>query len=225
MLNTVARSFADSAQQQLGTLMQRQLGGLLGGAQGPLVKVLGAGAEVAGPQALGSASMLASGQVAAFGMALQAVTAQMAFSSALGGGSALSGALTSAVSGGATNLFSKGISDAIPGIAFGGFLAEGGTAQAGKGYVVGEKEPEFFFPGVSGRVVPRSDMEKAAALRQGSEQSDPLELDYTVTERQGERMVTEAEMRRNNAALLKQAQARTLASMRNSKEVRDFVNI
>lgn len=225
MLNTVARSFADSAQQQLGTLMQRQLGGLLGGAQGPLVKMLGAGAEVAGPQALGSASMLASGQVAAFGMALQAVTAQMAFSSALGGGSALSGALTSAVSGGATNLFSKGISDAIPGIAFGGFLAEGGTAQAGKGYVVGEKEPEFFFPGVSGRVVPRSDMEKAAALRQGSEQSDPLELDYTVTERQGERMVTEAEMRRNNAALLKQAQARTLASMRNSKEVRDFVNI
>ena len=225
MLNTVARSFADSAQQQLGTLMQRQLGGLLGGSQGPLVKMLGAGAEVAGPQALGSASMLASGQVAAFGMALQAVTAQMAFSSALGGGSALSGALGSAVSGGATNLFSKGISDAIPGIAFGGFLAEGGTAQAGKGYVVGEKEPEFFFPGVSGRVVPRSDMEKAAALRQGSEQSDPLELGYTVTERQGERMVTEAEMRRNNAVLLKQAQARTLASMRNSKEVRDFVNI
>jgi hypothetical protein len=225
MLNTVARSFADSAQQQLGTLMQRQLGGLLGGAQGPLVKMLGAGAEVAGPQALGSASMLASGQVAAFGMALQTVTAQMAFSSALGGGSALSGALGSAVSGGATNLFSKGISDAIPGIAFGGFLAEGGTAQAGKGYVVGEKEPEFFFPGVSGRVVPRSDMEKAAALRQGSEQSDPLELDYTVTERQGERMVTEEQMRRNNALLLKQAEARTLARMRNSKEVRDFVNI
>ena len=225
MLNTVARSFADSAQQQLGTLMQRQLGGLLGGAQGPLVKMLGAGAEVAGPQALGSASMLASGQVAAFGMALQAVTAQMAFSSALGGGSALSGALTSAVSGGATNLFSKGISDAIPGIAFGGFLAEGGTAQAGKGYVVGEKEPEFFFPGVSGRVVPRSDMEKAAALRQGSEQSDPLELDYTVTERQGERMVTEEQMRRNNALLLKQAELRTLARMRNSKDVRDSLNI
>lgn len=225
MLNTVARSFADSAQQQLGTLMQRQLGGLLGGSQGPLVKMLGAGAEVAGPQALGSASMLASGQVAAFGMALQTVAAQMAFSSALGGGSALSGALGSAVSDGATNLFSKGISDAIPGIAFGGFLAEGGTAQAGKGYVVGEKEPEFFFPGVSGRVVPRSDMEKAAALRQGSEQSDPLELDYTVTERQGERMVTEEQMRRNNALLLKQAELRTLARMRNSKDVRDSLNI
>jgi hypothetical protein len=50
-------------------------------------------------------------------------------------------------------------------------------------------------------------------------------LDYTVTERQGERMVTEEQMRRNNALLLKQAQARTLASMRNNKEVRDFVNI
>ena len=232
MLNSIAGSFADSAQQQLGNLMQRQLGGLLGGQQGPLVKMLGAGAEVAGPQALGSASMLASGQVAAFGMALQAVTAQMAFSSALGGGSALSGALGSVLSGGgsavasgATNLFSKGISDAIPGIAFGGFLANGGTAQAGKGYVVGEKEPEFFFPGVTGRVVPRSDMEKAAALGQSGGQTDPLELDYTVTERQGERMVTEEQMRRNNALLLKQAQARTLASMRNNKEVRDFVNI
>ena len=225
MLSKMAGSFADSAQQQLGNLMQRQLSGLLGGQQGPLVKMLGAGAEAAGPQALGAASMVASGQVAAFGMALQTVAAQMAFSSALGGGSALSGALGSAVSGGATNLFSKGISDAIPGVAFGGFLANGGTAQAGKGYVVGEKEPEFFFPGVTGRVVPRSDMEKAAALGQSGGQADPLELDYTVTERQGERMVTEEQMRRNNALLLKQAQARTLASMRNNKEVRDFVNI
>jgi hypothetical protein len=225
MLNSIAGSFADSAQQQLGNLMQRQLGGLLGGQQGPLVKVLGAGAEAAGPQALGSASMLASGQVAAFGMALQAVTAQMAFSSALGGGSALSGVLGSAVSGAAPNLFGNALSSNITDIAFGGFLANGGTAQAGKGYVVGEKEPEFFFPGVTGRVVPRSDMEKAAALGQSGGQADPLELDYTVTERQGERMVTEEQMRRNNALLLKQAQARTLASMRNNKEVRDFVNI
>jgi hypothetical protein len=225
MLNSIAGSFADSAQQQLGNLMQRQLGGLLGGQQGPLVKMLGAGAEAAGPQALGAASMVASGQVAAFGMALQTVAAQMAFSSALGGGSALSGVLGSAVSGAAPNLFGNALSSNITDIAFGGFLANGGTAQAGKGYVVGEKEPEFFFPGVTGRVVPRSDMEKAAALGQSSGQADPLELDYTVTERQGERMVTEEQMRRNNALLLKQAQARTLASMRNNKEVRDFVNI
>jgi len=232
MLNSIAGSFADSAQQQLGNLMQRQLGGLLGGQQGPIVRMLGAGAEAAGPQALGAASMVASGQVAAFGMALQTVAAQTAFSGALGGGSALSGVLGSAldsggsaVASGATNLFSKGISDAIPGIAFGGFLANGGTTQAGKGYVVGEEEPEFFFPGVTGRVVPRSDMEKAAALGQSGERADSLELDYTVTERQGERMVTEGQMRRNNALLLKQAQARTLASMRNNKEVRDFVNI
>ncbi len=225
MLNSIAGSFADSAQQQLGNLMQRQLGGLLGGQQGPLVKMLGAGAEAAGPQALGAASMVASGQVAAFGMALQTVAAQMAFSSALGGGSALSGALGSAVSGAAPNLFGNALSSNITDIAFGGFLANGGTAQAGKGYVVGEKEPEFFFPGVTGRVVPRSDMEKAAALGQSGGQADPLELDYTVTERQGERMVTEEQMRRNNALLLKQAQARTLASMRNNKEVRDFVNI
>ena len=225
MLDTVARSFADTAQQQLGTLMQRQLGGLLGGAQGPLVKALGAGAEAAGPQALGSASMLASGQVAAFGLALQTVTAQMAFSGALGGGSGLGGLLGSALGGGAGNLFSKPLSGAIPGIAFGGFLAEGGTAQAGKGYVVGENEPEFFFPGVTGRVVPKSDIEKANALRQADTQSDPLELGYTVKEVQGERMVSEAQMLKNNERLLKMAEAKTLAKLRNNSEARSFVGI
>jgi hypothetical protein len=133
--------------------------------------------------------------------------------------------LGSAVSGAAPNLFGNALSSNITDIAFGGFLANGGTAQAGKGYVVGEKEPEFFFPGVTGRVVPRSDMEKAAALGQSGGQADPLELDYTVTERQGERMVTEEQMRRNNAILLKQAEVRTLARMRNSKDARDYVNI
>jgi murein DD-endopeptidase MepM/ murein hydrolase activator NlpD len=42
-LNTIARSFADSAQQQLGVITQRQLNGLLGGPSGPLTKALGAG--------------------------------------------------------------------------------------------------------------------------------------------------------------------------------------
>jgi len=37
---------------------------------------------------------------------------------------------------------------------FGGFLAGGGDVSPGKAYMVGEKHPEFFMPGVRGRVVP-----------------------------------------------------------------------
>jgi lambda family phage tail tape measure protein len=37
-----------------------------------------------------------------------------------------------------------------------GFLAKGGSAQAGKPYVVGEKGPELFIPGASGSVVPNN---------------------------------------------------------------------
>ena len=39
---------------------------------------------------------------------------------------------------------------------FGGFLSTGGRAQSGKSYVVGEKGPEVFTPGVSGMVSPNS---------------------------------------------------------------------
>jgi hypothetical protein len=198
--------------------------------------------------------VFAAGEVTAFGVALQVVAAQMALFNAQSGlGSTLSGGLSSVFSGGGgssilgslgslfsgsgpalssglgsalssvpTGLFSKALSSSIP---FGGFRAQGGTTKPGEGYIVGEKEPEFFFPGVSGRVVPRSDMEKAAALRQGDTQSDPLELDYTVTVQQGERFVSEEQMRKNNANLLKQAQARTYAGMRNNNDVRSFVGI
>ena len=39
---------------------------------------------------------------------------------------------------------------------FGGFLSTGGPARAGKSYIVGEKGPELFTPGVSGMVSPNS---------------------------------------------------------------------
>ena len=44
----------------------------------------------------------------------------------------------------------------IFGTLFGGFLANGGLAQAGKSYVVGEKGPEIFTPNTSGMVTPNS---------------------------------------------------------------------
>ena len=169
VLDGIARTFADAAQQQLSTLMQRKLASMLGGPEGPLTKMLGGASAAAGPQALGAASLAASNSVMAFGVALQTVTAQMGVSGALSGfGSTAASGIGSAFSSAAPNIlgsFFPGASP-LPSFDFGGFLANGGTAQRGKGYVVGDGgEPEFFFPGVTGRVVPRSDMEKAAALQ------------------------------------------------------------
>lgn len=47
------------------------------------------------------------------------------------------------------------IGDAVSSLAdFAGFRAEGGTVQRGKGYIVGERGPEWFEPATSGTVVP-----------------------------------------------------------------------
>ena len=44
------------------------------------------------------------------------------------------------------------------GTLFSGFLANGGPAKAGKSYIVGERGPELFTPGVSGMVSPNSSL-------------------------------------------------------------------
>ena len=208
--------------------MQRQLGGLLGGSGGPLVKMLGSGAGMGGPEALGSASLMASSQVAMFGAALQAVTGQMAmqgiFSGSTGGlGSIASGAtggLSAALSG---SLGSIGAGFSVP--TFGGFLAGGGTTKADEGYVVGENGPEFFFPGASGRVMPNSAKQKIEALRDEGSKAEPIDIRYTVTEQRGERYVTEEQFRKGMSSSSKRTQAMTYAGMRNNGEIRDFVNI
>jgi hypothetical protein len=228
MLRGIANTFAESAQQQLSTLMQRQLAGMLGGSQGPLVKMLGGAGEAAGSQSLGAASMAASssvwglsGAAVAAGAALQAIAAQSVISGAIGG---FGGAFPAAASG-VLRGFAGGL-DLMPGLpAFGGFMANGGTTSPGKGYVVGEHEPEFFFPGVTGRVVPQSDMQKAAALQQAGARSEPLKIQYDVTEHQGERYVTERQVREGMAASTKRAQAMTYAGMRNSRDIRNYVAI
>jgi hypothetical protein len=228
VLDGIARTFADTAQQQLTTIMQRGLAARLGGPEGPLTKMLGGASATAGPQALGAASFAASNSVMAFGVALQTVTAQMGVSSTLSGlGSAAAGGISSAFSSAAPNILGSVLGGAspLPSFPFGGFLANGGTAQRGKGYVVGENEPEFFFPGVTGRVVPRSDMEKAAALQQGDSGNEPIDIRYTVTEERGERYVTEEQFRKSNAALSKRTQAMTYAGMRNNQQIREYTGI
>jgi hypothetical protein len=180
MLRAISSSFADSAQQQLTTLLQRQMGGLF--------------------QAIASQGLL----------------------SGLGGAGAggLGGGLGAALSGSLGN-----IGSAFSAPTFGGFMAKGGITKPGEVYVTGEKEPEFFFPGVTGRVVPRSDMQKAEALRNSGSGSDSLDISYTVREERGERYVTEDQLRKSNAMVERRAFAKTINGMKNNGALRDSINI
>jgi murein DD-endopeptidase MepM/ murein hydrolase activator NlpD len=180
MLKAISSSFADSAQQQLTTLLQRQMGGLF--------------------QAIASQGLL----------------------SGLGGAGAggLGGGLGAALSGSLGN-----IGSAFSAPTFGGFMAKGGITKPGEVYVTGEKEPEFFFPGVTGRVVPRSDMQKAEALRNSGNESDSLDISYTVREERGERYVTEDQLRKSNAMVERRAFAKTINGMKNNGALRDSINI
>jgi hypothetical protein len=229
MLRAISGSFADSAQQQLSVLMQRQIGGLLGGPNGPLVKMLGPGVDVAsggGETALSASSMAAAGSLNGLtgaAIALQATFQAMAAQGVLSGPmlSGATGGLGAALSGSLGNI---GAGFSVP-PAFGGFMAKGGITKPGEVYVTGEKEPEFFFPGVTGRVVPRSDMQKAEALRNSGNKSDSLDISYTVREERGERYVTEDQLRKSNAMVERRAFAKTINGMKNNGALRDSINI
>ena len=56
--------------------------------------------------------------------------------------------------GNASGTLTKGLG--LFGNLFGGFLSTGGPAKAGKSYIVGERGPEIFTPGVSGMVSPNN---------------------------------------------------------------------
>jgi hypothetical protein len=82
-----------------------------------------------------------SGMLKSFRDTLRRMVAEAASQQILG---ALFGAL-----GGSSNSFLSGI-----GNAFGGARAMGGPVSAGKSYLVGERGPEMFVPGMSGQIVP-----------------------------------------------------------------------
>jgi hypothetical protein len=234
MLDTIARSFADSAQQQLATLLERQFAGMISGS-------IGAGATAAGPQALNGASLTAAGSLGflnnaalALGATLQTIAGQSTLYGQMGGGSGLAGLFSgagSAAAGGASGLL--GFSSSIPQLApalesvpdFAGFFANGGTLRQGEFGVVGEEEPEFFFPGVTGTVVPRSTVEKAAELRQANQTPGKIDLSYTVTEQRGERYVTEEQFRKGMARTAQQSQAMLVSSVRQNRNVRDSMGL
>jgi hypothetical protein len=72
--------------------------------------------------------------------------------SLLGGGNSLSLSSIGKIAGG----IGKGIGSIFGSLGsfFGGFLADGGDAQPGRAYIVGEKRPELFVPRSAGTVVP-----------------------------------------------------------------------
>jgi hypothetical protein len=243
VLDSIAGTFLDSAQQQLSVILQRQIAGSLGGEGGFLSKIMGgaAGGGAGGASALQAATAQAAVTVTAFDLALQGLSGTMLGASGGGlgglipglGGLFGSGAVGSTGSldflGGASPIstaFDVGAS-LLPGIPFGGFLAEGGDAQAGKAYWTGEREPELFIPGVSGRVVPRSKINKALQLEQLSDQEEKQELDirYEVKEIAGERYVTEGQFRKGMARAAMQGQGMAYSGMRKSRATRDSLAI
>jgi hypothetical protein len=249
VLDSIAGTFLDSAQQQLSVILQRQIAGSLGGEGGFLSKIMGGAAEGAGGvSALQSSTAQAAVTVTAFDLALQGLSGTMLGASGGGLGGLIPGlgglipGLGGLFGGGATGgtgaldflggaspistAFDVGAS-LLPGIPFGGFLAEGGDAQAGKAYWTGEKEPELFIPGVSGRVVPRSKINKALQLEQISDQEEKQEIDvrYEVKEIAGERYVTEQQFRKGMARAAKQGSGMAQSSMRNSGASRSYVGL
>lgn len=91
--------------------------------------------------------------------------------------------------------------------------------------VVGEEEPEFFFPGVTGTVVPRSTVEKAAGLREAGEQVSTIKHQYAVTEQRGERYVTEKQFRNGMEQTAQRTQAMLISSVRQNRNVRISMGI
>lgn len=87
--------------------------------------------------------------------------------------------------------------------AFGGFRAAGGTVERGKAYVVGEKGPELFFPGRSGRIEPNTPDGGGVSITNNITISSPVRnwreadrIGELIGERAAERQAQEAMRKR-----------------------------
>lgn len=58
----------------------------------------------------------------------------------------------------------QGIGGSISGATFGGFKARGGRVSGGRGYIVGENGPEYFRPGIGGKIYPNNKLPKMVDL-------------------------------------------------------------
>lgn len=74
---------------------------------------------------------------------------------------ALNQALGSMFGGAMSGKGGGGFGGAVTNFLFGGFREKGGDVAGGTAYVVGEKGPELYFPGSSGRIVSNRDIQRA----------------------------------------------------------------
>lgn len=247
VLDSIAGTFLDTAQQQLSTMLQRSFASVLGGEGGVLTSLFGAGAgatATSGPAALGAAATAAAPPLMAVASSATAAAASLSALSAANGIASTGGLLGGLASQATTTIFQGAAGSAFSAAApnllgsfFGGAsplplnflpgLAGGGDAEAGHAYKVGEVGPELFIPGVSGRVVKNSDVQKAARLQEANDDGPDGEINvrYDAKTIAGERYVTEDQFRKGMTRAAQQGRAMAYSGMRNSGSTRKSIGI
>jgi tape measure domain-containing protein len=191
-------------------------------------------------ESIGKAFISMAAEIIAKQMTL--IILQTIFNALSGGGSALGTANT--------NLSGTGaLSTSIPGLAIGG-RANGGPVSGNQPYIVGERGPELFVPGVSGSVVSNADTRAALAQqatnRQGNDtramlnqqtanrqmnaggsaiQQKPIEVKYESTVINGVEYVTTEQHQRGIALAAERGRALTLQTLQNSVKTRKRVGM
>jgi tape measure domain-containing protein len=191
-------------------------------------------------ESIGKAFVSMAAEIIAKQMTL--IILQTIFNALSGGGSALGTANT--------NLSGTGaLSTSIPGLAIGG-RANGGPVSGNQPYIVGERGPELFVPGVSGSVVSNADTRAALAQqatnRQGNDtramlnqqtanrqmnaggsamQQKPIEVKYESTVINGVEYVTTEQHQRGIALAAERGRALTLQTLQNSVKTRKRVGM
>jgi len=154
---------------------------------------------------------------------------------------------SSLVGGGGMNFMSLGLNILKPllgglfGGGFGGFFAEGGSPPVGLPSLVGEKGPELIVPRSSMMVVPTKKLPGSKGIGMTEQQKiarsfqqleadsamtgPPLDINYTVTATNEQRYVTERQFQHGINMATKQAEARVLSRMQNSRMTRDNIGM
>ena len=191
-------------------------------------------------ESIGKAFVSMAAEIIAKQMTL--IILQTIFNALSGGGSALGTANKNLTGTGA-------LKTPIPGFAVGG-RANGGPVSSNQPYIVGERGPELFVPGVSGSVVSNADTRAALAQqatnRQGNDtramlnqqtanrqmnaggsamQQKPIEVKYESTVINGVEYVTTEQHQRGIALAAERGRALTLQTLQNSVKTRKRVGM
>jgi tape measure domain-containing protein len=191
-------------------------------------------------ESIGKAFVSMAAEIIAKQMTL--IILQTIFNALSGGGSALGTANKNLTGTGA-------LKTPIPGFAIGG-RASGGPVSSNQPYIVGERGPELFVPGVSGSVVSNADTRAALAQqatnRQGNDtramlnqqtanrqmnaggsamQQKPIEVKYESTVINGVEYVTTEQHQRGIALAAERGRALTLQTLQNSVKTRKRVGM